>query len=128
MEPMTPRTVLLVEDNEDSREIYGTLLRHQGYRVLLAESGTEGLEAAREHRPDIVVLDLGLPEMDGFEVARHLREDPRTSGIPILVLTVHGQPGDRADAEEAGADRYVVKPADPTGVGELVGRMIGPAA
>jgi CheY-like chemotaxis protein len=125
MSEMTPKTVLLVEDDEDSREIYGTMLRHQGYRVLVAETGPEALEAAGEHLPDAVVLDLGLPEMDGVEVARRLREDPRTAGIAILVLTVHSQPGDRADAREAGCDRYLVKPADPAGVGEEIGRMLG---
>lgn len=125
MTGMTPKTVLLVEDDADSREIYGTMLRHQGYEVLTAESGPDGLEAASEHLPDAVVLDLGLPEMDGVEVARRLRADPRTAGICILVLTVHGQPGDRADAQEAGCDRYIVKPADPAGVGEEIGRMLG---
>lgn len=122
---MNGKTVLLVEDNEDSREIYGTVLRHQGYRVLLAESGPDGLTAAREHLPDAVVLDLGLPEMDGVEVVRHLREDPATARIPILVLTVHGQESDRAGAAQAGCDRYILKPADPAGVGEEIGRLLG---
>ena len=117
------RTVLLVEDDEDSREIYGTVLRHQGYRVVVAEDGEGGLSAAREHRPDAVVVDLGLPGMDGLEVVRRLREDA-AARVAILVLTVHDQPGDRAGAEAAGCDRYVVKPADPAWVGEEVGRML----
>jgi two-component system, cell cycle response regulator DivK len=124
---MIEKTVLLVEDNEDSREIYGAVLRHQGFRVLLAENGPDGLAAALEHLPDAVVLDLGLPEMDGAEVTRHLREDPRTERIPVLILTVHSQPGDRAEAVDAGCDRYIVKPADPTAVGEEVARMLGVA-
>ena len=118
------QTVLLVEDNEDSREIYGTVLRNQGYRVLVAEDGGTGLAAAREHRPDAVVVDLGLPGMDGVEVVRRLREDAVSARAAILVLTVHDQPGDRAGAEAAGCDRYVVKPADPAWVGEEVGRML----
>ena len=118
------RTVLLVEDNEDSQEIYGTVLRHQGYRVVVAEDGDSGLAAAREHRPDAMVVDVGLPGIDGVEVVRRLREDAVGRRVAVLVLTVHDQTSDRAAALAAGCDRYVVKPADPSWVGEEVGRML----
>jgi two-component system, cell cycle response regulator DivK len=121
---MRDRSVLLVEDNEDSREIYTTVLRHQGFRVRIAVTGEEALAMALQERPDAVVLDLGLPGMDGVEVARRLRGEASTAAVPILVLTVHAQPHDREGAEEAGCDRYLVKPADPAAVGEEIERML----
>jgi two-component system cell cycle response regulator DivK len=116
--------VLLVEDEEDSRVIYGTVLRHAGYLVLEAEDGESAVRAAREHRPALVVMDAGLPGMDGWEATAALKGDPATAGIPILVLTVHSQPADVERARAAGCDAYVVKPADPVGLAETVGRMI----
>jgi two-component system, cell cycle response regulator DivK len=121
---MTGKTVLVVEDNDDSRDIYRTVLRHHGYDVRVAEDGEAALAAALAHPPDLVLLDLGLPGVDGVEVTRRLREEPATAHVPVLVLTVHSQPGDRADAHEAGCDRYLVKPADPRDVVAEIQRML----
>ena len=120
-------TVLLVEDDEDSRAIYGTVLRHAGYLVVEADDGEAALKSVRQHRPDLVVMDAGLPGMDGWDATAALKNDPATASVPILVLTVHGQRTDVERAEAAGCDAFVLKPADPSGLAETVARMIAEA-
>jgi two-component system cell cycle response regulator DivK len=120
-------TVLLVEDDEDSRAIYGTVLRHAGYLVVEADDGNAAVKAVRQHRPDLVVMDAGLPGLDGWDATAALKNDPATASVPILVLTVHGQRSDVERAEAAGCDAYVLKPADPSGLAETVARMIADA-
>ncbi len=120
-------TVLLVEDDEDSRAIYGTVLRHAGYLVVEADDGDAAVKAVRQHRPDLVVMDAGLPRMDGWDATAALKNDPATASVPILVLTVHSQRSDVERAEAAGCDAYVLKPADPSGLADTVARMIAEA-
>lgn len=120
-------TVLLVEDEEDSRAIYGTVLRHAGFHVVEAGDGEGALRAVREHQPALVVMDAGLPGMDGWDATAALKGDPATAGVPILVLTVHSQPADLERARIAGCDAYLVKPTDPVGLADTVGRMIDAA-
>jgi two-component system cell cycle response regulator DivK len=120
-------TVLLVEDDEDSRAIYSTVLRHAGYLVVEVDDGNAALKAVREHRPDLVVMDAGLPGLDGWDATAALKSDPATASVPVLVLTVHGQRTDVERAEAAGCDAFVLKPADPSGLAETVGRMIAEA-
>ena len=117
-------TVLLVEDDEDSRAIYGTVLRHSGFLVVEADDGEAAVRSVRLHSPDLVVMDAGLPGMDGWDATAALKGDPETVSVPILVLTVHSQPADLKRAEAAGCDAYVVKPVDPASLVETVGRMI----
>lgn len=117
-------TVLLVEDDEDSRTIYGTVLRHAGYFVLEAPDGAAGVEAVQRHRPDLVVMDAGLPGVDGWDATARIKGDPATAQVLVLVLTVHGQAEDRARAEAAGCDAFVLKPTDPKGLADTVTRMI----
>ncbi|MBC8086764.1 MAG: response regulator [Phycisphaerae bacterium] len=103
-------TILVVEDNEDNRIIYGTMLRAHGFVVNEATGGESALAAAREAPPDLVLMDIGLPEMDGVEATRHLKSDPKTSSIPVLALTAHALMSERQRAMQAGVDGYLVKP------------------
>jgi two-component system CheB/CheR fusion protein len=102
--------VLVVEDNGDSRELLCELLEQAGFECRAAESGVAALDLAAEFRPDIAILDLGLPGMDGFEVARRLRRDSRHAGLCLVALTGYGQASDRAISREAGFDEHLVKP------------------
>ncbi len=105
--------VLVVEDNRDSAESLRMLLTTQGYEVVLAYTGNEGLEAARTGRPDVVICDVGLPGMDGYAVARALRMDPGTAKTRLIAVTGYGQEDDRMRALASGFDTHLVKPADP---------------
>ncbi|MDB5760529.1 MAG: hybrid sensor histidine kinase/response regulator [Burkholderia sp.] len=104
---------LIVEDNEDGREMMVMLLDSFGTRVLQAADGPAGLAAARAHRPDIALVDIGLPGMDGYEVARQLRADPATRGMRLVALTGYGLPEDQQRALQAGFDLHLVKPVPP---------------
>jgi two-component system CheB/CheR fusion protein len=102
--------IIVVEDNEDSRELLCELVSAEGFACETAESGVAGLALVDKTNPDIVILDLGLPELDGFEVARRIRRDPRHAGIFLIALTGYGQSADRHAAKEAGFDEHLVKP------------------
>ncbi len=104
--------VLLIEDNDDGREMMAMMLEAQQYRVVSAIDGLEGLRKAAESRPDIALVDIGLPGIDGYEVARRMRADPATSGVRLVALTGYGQEGDRERALAAGFDAHLVKPVE----------------
>jgi CheY-like chemotaxis protein len=104
--------VLLVEDNEDSREMMSTLLRLKGFEVIEAANGADGVRLARQHRPHIAIIDIGLPDIDGYDVARRLRASGVTRGIRLVALTGYGQESDRRQALLSGFDRHLVKPID----------------
>jgi len=106
-------TLLLVEDEEDILELMSFNLAREGYQIVSAASGEAGLKAARASRPQLVVLDLMLPGIDGLEVARRLKGDPVTRGIPILMVTARGEEADIVRGLELGADDYLVKPFSP---------------
>ncbi|HEX7238839.1 MAG TPA: response regulator [Longimicrobiaceae bacterium] len=118
------RTILLVEDNEDNVTVYRTILEHSGYRVVEARDGAEAIRLAREERPDLVLMDISIPEIDGWEATRILKADPDTAGLPIIALTAHALESDRARAEEVGCDGYLVKPIEPRRVLEEVARFL----
>ena len=124
-EPMTP-TVLLVEDNEDNRTIYMDVLEHAGYHVVTAPNGEEGVHLACELHPDLILMDIGMPVIDGYLAARLLRADPCTRSIPIVAVTAHAMEGDREQALAGGFDGYVPKPATPREVLHEVQRRLGP--
>jgi signal transduction histidine kinase/CheY-like chemotaxis protein len=107
------RRILVVEDNRDAAESLGLFLELCGYGVTLAYTGPEGLEAAKSVRPDIVLCDIGLPGMDGFQVAGALRRNPETAEVRLIAVTGYGQEEDRRRALEAGFDVHLVKPVDP---------------
>ncbi|HEY5707556.1 MAG TPA: response regulator transcription factor [Terrimicrobiaceae bacterium] len=113
-------TVLVVEDEADVVDLLRYSLTKAGFSVLIASDGLKGLEIARKHRPDIIVLDLMLPAMDGYHVCKELRKDSDTEALPILMLTARGEPSERVYGLEIGADDYVTKPFSPR---ELVLRV-----
>lgn len=114
----TPITVLLIEDEVEIRRFLRASLKSHGYKLIEAVTGEEGLRLAASHQPDLIILDLGLPDTDGLAVAEGIRQ--WTSTIPILILSARGQERDKVAALDAGADDYVTKPF---GVGELLARM-----
>lgn len=120
--------ILLVEDNVDSRAVYRVILEHGGYEVIEARSGTEGLRYARTHRPALILMDISIPELDGWEVTRILKADSDTRHIPIIALTAHALATDRARAEAIGFDGYLTKPCEPRRVlAEIKHRLEPPA-
>lgn len=106
-------TVLVVDDETDILELVAFNLERQQFHVLTADNGISAVQIAREKLPDMIVLDLMLPGMDGFSVYKELRNDPRTGGIPVLMLTAKGEVNDRIAGLELGADDYVTKPFSP---------------
>ncbi|NUO39981.1 MAG: response regulator [Gemmatimonadaceae bacterium] len=121
-------TVLLVEDNEDNRIIYSTVLRHTGYAVVEALDGVQALELARSVRPDLILMDISIPEIDGWEATRILRQDAETRDIPIVALTAHALADDRERATLVGFTSYLAKPIEPRAVVAEVRRWIGGGA
>lgn len=109
-----PRKVLVIEDDPSARRLLGYALKQEGYEVLLAPNGLDGLKKAFEGDPDLVILDVMLPGVDGFEVCCRLRADPRTEQLPILMLSAKGQQADKATGLKVGANDYMVKPAAPS--------------
>ncbi|HEX8696380.1 MAG TPA: response regulator [Longimicrobium sp.] len=117
-------TILLVEDNADNQEIYRIILTHQGYSVLQAWDGEHGVRMARDHGPDLILMDLTMPVVDGLEATRMLKADPATSTIPIVALTAHAMLEDRAAAEAAGCVSFLSKPVEPGKVAAEVRRVL----
>ena len=103
-------TLLLVEDNEASRDALARRLERRGYHVLLAVDGHEAVSIGRTAKPDLILMDLGLPGIDGWDATAHLKMDPETRHIPIIVLTAHAMPNDRHQALAAGGDDFDTKP------------------
>lgn len=104
--------VLLVEDNEESRDGLSRYLRRKGYEILLAVDGRQGVDVARAEVPDLILIDMSLPVLDGWEAARQLKAGSETRGIPVIALTAHAMAGDRERALEAGCDDYDTKPIE----------------
>jgi two-component system CheB/CheR fusion protein len=125
--PRPGARVVVVEDNADSREVLCALIERAGFECRTAASGIAGLELIDEFAPDVVILDLGLPELDGFEVARRVRANPRHVGIQLIALTGYGQAADRAAAIQAGFDQHVVKPVVAERLLELLADVLGPS-
>lgn len=117
---MFPIRVLVIEDNEDNLALMRLLLERAQYEVLLSTDGATGLEIARKEQPDILLLDLAMPEMDGWEVAAAMKSDMVTKDIPIIAVTAHALPKDRERAFEAGCDAFIVKPFS---VAKLIGEI-----
>jgi len=104
--------ILLVEDNEMNRDMLSRRLIRRGYEVILAEDGAAGLEAARAQRPDLVLMDMSLPVMDGWEATRQIKASEELRSIPVIALTAHAMAGDEEKALNAGCDAYETKPVE----------------
>ena len=104
--------ILLVEDNEMNRDMLSRRLARKKYEVLVAVDGRESVEMARSEAPDLILMDMSLPVMDGWEATRQLKASPETQAIPIIALTAHAMSGDREKAMEAGCDDYDTKPIE----------------
>ncbi len=118
------RKLLLVEDNEMNRDMLTRRLQRRGFVVLIAQDGLEGLHVAKEHLPDLILMDLSLPGLDGWEATRRLKFDPATQHIPVIALTAHAMAGDREKAMEAGCDDYDTKPVEMTRLIEKIRRFL----
>jgi CheY-like chemotaxis protein len=104
--------ILLVEDNEMNRDMLSRRLERRGYQVVIAVDGQQGVDMARSEKPDLVLMDMSLPVLDGWEATRRLKGDADTRPIPIIALTAHAMAGDREKAMEAGCDDYDTKPIE----------------
>ena len=107
---MEKARILIVEDNMDNYQLVCYVLERAGYGVFLAVNGRDGVDAARAQKPDLILMDLGLPEMDGWQATQKLKSDAETKSIPLYVLTAHTLPNERKRALEAGCDGYLAKP------------------
>jgi two-component system, cell cycle response regulator DivK len=114
--------ILLVEDNEMNRDMLSRRLVRSGYEVVIAVQGDQGVELARTASPDLVLMDMSLPVLDGWEATRRLKGDPATREIPVIALTAHAMSGDREKAREAGCDDFDTKPVEYT---RLVSKIEG---
>jgi CheY-like chemotaxis protein len=104
--------ILLVEDSEMNRDMLSRRLSRKGFTVVIAIDGKQAVELAKSERPDIILMDLSLPIMDGWEASKAIKQTPETGSIPVIALTAHALAGDREKAIEAGCDDYEIKPLD----------------
>ncbi len=118
--PRTQRRILVADDNNDALESLATLLQLSGHEVYTAPNGAMALEAAEQHRPEVALLDIGMPKLDGYEVARRIRAQPWGQRITLVALTGWGQDSDRRRSQEAGFDSHLVKPLDLDKLTELL--------
>jgi DNA-binding response OmpR family regulator len=109
-----PEKILIIDDDIDTLKLVGLMLQRQGYEISAASSGEQGIAKAQTEKPDVILLDVMMPDMDGYEVARRLKRDPRTGSMPILMFTARTQLDDKVTAFEVGADDYLTKPTNPT--------------
>lgn len=123
-----PRTLLYVEDNADARAVMSEMLRLSGYEVIEVASGVQALASVALQRPDAIVLDIGLPDMNGYEVARQIRQVAHCSAVPIIALTGYGQPRDREAAMQVGFNAHLVKPVDPEELTRTVETVLAQAS
>ncbi len=117
---MTPRQVLVIEDSADGAETLADVLALDGHVVQVAHSGGDGVAMAREHRPDVILCDIGLPDLDGYEVARRVRAIPGLERVRLVALTGYAQFEDRQRAKDAGFDAHLAKPPSPDSIAQAL--------
>jgi two-component system, cell cycle response regulator DivK len=110
------KRILVVEDQEDNRRILHDLLTNAGYEIVQAENGEEAVKAAAAQRPDLILMDIQLPLLDGYEATRRIKADPALRAIPIIVVTSYALSGDESMARAAGCDAYITKPYSPRAI------------
>ncbi|MGH7503868.1 MAG: response regulator [Longimicrobiales bacterium] len=116
--------ILLIEDDEDNLSVYQTILEHVGFAVSVARNAEDGIAIAREQHPVLVLMDISLPRMDGWQATRILKNDPHTRQIPVIALTAHALADDIARSRAAGCESHLAKPVEPRRVVEEVERVI----
>lgn len=119
------KKILVIEDTPDNLEILQLILGKEGFEVIAATDGLTGVEIAKQHRPDLILMDIRLPGIDGYEATRRLKSDPITAAIPVIAVTSYAMSGDRKKCLEAGCDEYVTKPYLPPDLLALIRRFIG---
>ena len=107
------KRILLIEDTEDNRQLIRDLVTSVGYELLEAEDGQSGVDMALQHHPDLILMDIQLPVLDGYEASRRIKADPNLRHVPIIAVTSYALSGDEAKARQAGCDGYVTKPFSP---------------
>jgi two-component system, cell cycle response regulator DivK len=117
--------ILLVEDNDMNRDMLSRRLERKGYEILIAVDGKEGVEIAQNQRPDLILMDMSLPVMDGWEATRQLKANPEMRHIPVIALTAHAMSGDKEKALEAGCDDYDTKPVELPRLLEKIEALLG---
>src|SRR5687768_4325154 len=120
------KTILVVEDDADTRNIWSTILQHRGYTVYDAADGTQGIILARQQNPDLIVMNLSMPRLDGISTTVLLRNDPQTAKIPIIACTGFIREDGEDHAEDAGCNAYIEKPCEPSRLVAEIERFIGP--
>jgi two-component system cell cycle response regulator DivK len=125
---LMPKKILVVEDDTDNRRIVSKVLSVEGYSVVEAIDGVDALAKVHTEHPDLILMDLAMPNMDGWEATRRLKSDPQTRAIPVVALTAVAMRGDEEEARAAGCDDYLSKPARPVTIRELVKKYTGGAA
>jgi CheY-like chemotaxis protein len=116
--------ILLVEDNEMNRDMLSRRLAKRGYEIVTAVDGAEGVAKARSEHPDLILMDMSLPVLTGWDATRALRDDPSTQSIPVIALTAHAMAGDREKALEAGCDDFDTKPVELSRLLEKMGKLL----
>jgi two-component system cell cycle response regulator DivK len=120
-----PKKILIVEDNENNRRLVRDVLVYYGYKTVEAENGEEGIRTAKEQTPDLIIMDLQMPVINGYDAIRILKNYPETKHIKILAVTSFAMAGDREKILEAGADDYIAKPINTRELPERVKRLLG---
>ena len=119
------KTVLVAEDDQDNLTIVVTILNHFGYQTAEAMNGIRALELIEEARPDLIILDVSMPGLNGWEVCRRLKGNPATSDIPVIMLTAHVMAEERRKGMECGADEFLAKPVEPRAIVKVIEQYIG---
>ena len=122
---MSNKKILVVEDTEDNRQILRDLLGMAGYDMIEAHDGAEGVSQATEHKPDLILMDIQMPVMDGYEATRQIKANPELKAIPILAVTSYALSGDEQKTRDAGCDAYIAKPYSPRQMLAKVREILG---
>lgn len=117
--------ILIVEDNDMNLDMLSRRLQRKGYDIVAARDGEDGVEQARRSKPDLILMDMSLPVMDGWEATRTIKADPEVAGIPVVALTAHAMASDKQKALDAGCDDFYTKPIELPGLLAIISRLLG---